>query len=281
MLEAQRKPSVVGISGAGKGKKSRGTGFIYDRKDQKSKEQLANEQRMAAMMSTPEWQARNALQCERERKRAERLEARRGRLAEKKWNYMRSHLAKQRKDVERELELMYLTANLAVAIALARRTLAQTLRRERAQKDRTAWASVAAGYWEGDRAEALETIVQKISAEGVLKSPGETMLDCVTNASTEYEYEYPDGDEAARKRAGITVGMSVELAGMLWEVGGTQKPAWLRSEVGMTGIDHRVLRTLREMLGFRPKDETGEHILEAIRRVLALARESADRDEAA
>jgi hypothetical protein len=52
-LEAQRKPSVVGISGAGKGTKSRGTGFVYD--DRKPPKVMpASKQRQSPDMTVEE-----------------------------------------------------------------------------------------------------------------------------------------------------------------------------------------------------------------------------------
>ncbi len=128
-LEAQRKPSVVGISGAGKGKKSRGTGFIYDRKDEKSKEQLAHEQRMAAVMSTPEWQARNAGRRAHEQQRINERKARRAlRRVAGEWNYRLNRFKSQSQQVEDDCTTIKRFLGATILVQAARRHCAQKLR---------------------------------------------------------------------------------------------------------------------------------------------------------
>jgi len=114
VLQAQRKPSVAGISGAGKGKQSRGTGFIYEDK--------------AAVELTPEQLEQRHRVRERSEQRQEQRHA--VRLANRESNEWKNRLYEFRRsmrDAKSDLEMAFRVAKAYVAMRAARDTFAQTI----------------------------------------------------------------------------------------------------------------------------------------------------------
>ena len=100
---------LAGMSGAGKKKRQRGTGFIYEDKGVKSLAQIAHEERQAkehaeylVWLETPE-----GLEWRAEQKRLKEEQAEKDRLMqiEQEWKNQLRSFRKQRKQVEADLKL--------------------------------------------------------------------------------------------------------------------------------------------------------------------------------
>jgi hypothetical protein len=114
-LHTERKPSVVGISGAGKGKKSRGTGFTYEEKiPVELTAQQIEQQRRAR---------ENDL-----RKAAERKATREVRRAAEEWNRMVGHCKKQIRQVHHDTQAIRRFIASVVVAEAARAETADYLR---------------------------------------------------------------------------------------------------------------------------------------------------------
>jgi hypothetical protein len=114
-LEEQRKPSCPGIKGAGKGKKSRGTGFIYEDK------------RVAEL--TPEQIEQRRRARENDIRRAEERRAmREARHAAEEWNRAVGHFKKQVRQIEEDFDALTTFLAAAVVLANARRRCARGIR---------------------------------------------------------------------------------------------------------------------------------------------------------
>jgi hypothetical protein len=114
VLQAQRKPSVAGISGAGKGKKFRGTGFIYEDK--------------AAVELTPEQLEQRQRARERsERRKDERRAARLANRESYEWKNRLYEFRRSMRDAKSDLEMAFRVAKAYVAMRAARDAFARTI----------------------------------------------------------------------------------------------------------------------------------------------------------
>lgn len=137
VLEAQRKP-LAGIAGAGKGKKSNGTGFIYDEMGVKSLAQIAHEERQAkahaeysAWLETEEglaWRAEN------QRRKEELAEQERKQQTEREWKRRLYKFRRTIRQVEEDKSTVEGFAEIAALLYTARKFAAQTIRRQRHER---------------------------------------------------------------------------------------------------------------------------------------------------
>ena len=117
-LEAQRKPSLVGVSGAGKGKKSKGIGIYYEEKTKKSTPVIRPVLTLAQL---------EELRRE-ETARLARLEALR---AEKEWARQLSKFRRARRQLDNDANELGKFLRVAALLAGSRRHAAQYLREQR------------------------------------------------------------------------------------------------------------------------------------------------------
>jgi hypothetical protein len=114
VVQAQRKPSVAGISGAGKGKRFRGTGFIYEDK--------------AVVELTPEQlEQRQKARDRSERRTDERRAARLTNRESNEWKNRLYEFRRSMRDAKSDLEMAFRVAKAYVAMRAARDTFARTI----------------------------------------------------------------------------------------------------------------------------------------------------------
>jgi hypothetical protein len=119
-LNAAQKKSAVGIAGAGKKKKSRGTGFIYEDKPEKTAEQIALEE-----------ETRERARANNERKDAEKKERRDERRKNEEWSNQLASFRRQARQVNATVQRAWLFAIAVGHYETGRTGVADRLRRER------------------------------------------------------------------------------------------------------------------------------------------------------
>jgi hypothetical protein len=187
------KKAAQGISGAGKGKKSRGTGFVYDD---------------VIVPFVPEEAKEQA------RQNAE-------------WDKAIRHFRKQRRKAEEELGGLFREARIVLAIDDARAEVAKLLRGVRASAEwATAWKEKTRTREQRD--ELVKWLVARALSSDCEK-PGDSMLEAlIADGDVTLRTAVPeDAGEAEQAQSHELLGNAASLAVLMWAHSDTRKPGWL------------------------------------------------------